>query len=109
LPRRRLYVRFPPKWGVQGRGLLGPLYVDSSRPERANGGHSPTARRTGQIDPKASSRVPNIKQTVGKLMPFASVRRRGVIGRLISCFARGWRLLWPGEGRTARGGVHEIA
>ena len=84
------------------------ISVDSSRRLRANSGDSPTARRTSQIDPKASSRGPNIKQTVGKLMPFASVRRRGVIGRLIFIFCSRMAL-WPGDARTARGGVHEIA
>lgn len=29
-----------------------PLYVNSTRPVRANSGPSQTARRTGQIDPK---------------------------------------------------------
>jgi hypothetical protein len=40
---------------VQGRGLLGPLYVDSSRLLRANTGHSSAARRTAQVDPKRPS------------------------------------------------------
>jgi hypothetical protein len=34
------------------------LYVDSSRPVRANTGHSSSARRTGQIDPKRKFRLP---------------------------------------------------
>jgi hypothetical protein len=40
-------------------------------------------------------------------MPFASVRLRGVIGRLIFMFCSRMAL-WPGDARTARGGVHEM-
>ncbi len=35
-----------------------PLHVDSGRPECANRGHSPTARRTGRIDRKESHQLP---------------------------------------------------
>ena len=49
-PRRPLYARLPPNWGVRGRGPLCPQYVDSSRPDRAHTGHSSTAWRQGLID-----------------------------------------------------------
>jgi hypothetical protein len=44
----------------------------------------------------------------GKAHAFRVGSRRGVIGRLIFMFCSRMAL-WPGDARTARGGVHEIA
>jgi hypothetical protein len=44
-----------PECNVRGPRLQCPLNVDSSRPECANTGHSPTVWRTGQNDAKPSS------------------------------------------------------
>jgi hypothetical protein len=84
--------------GVHRRDLRWPVHVGSSRPVSAKTGHSPTAWRTGQIDPK---RVCDAKRKFPQSIEVAP-KERGLCGDLFVKAAAFRRLRGTGRCSQAR-------